>query len=112
MWITKSYINSTINTNEPKKAIEEFKETLRINPDYADTYCVLGKIYSLQGLYDKAIKEYKKAISINPDFVEAHSDIEAAYAVSGKQKEALDEYNILKNLDKEKANKLFNLIYK
>ena len=34
------------------------------------------------------------------------------YVSSGDKGSALEEYKILKNLDQEKANQLFNLIYK
>ena len=59
-----------------------------------------------------AIKVYKQTIRIKPDDAEAHNNLGVAYFVTGDKGSALEEYKILKTLDAELANKLFNLIYK
>ncbi|MCK4533639.1 tetratricopeptide repeat protein [bacterium] len=94
------------------KAMEEFKEAIKINPDFAEAHYNLGVVYGKKDLYNEAIEEFKEVIKINPDYAEAHYMLGIAYCVLGRKSEALDEYRILKELDKEKANELFNLIYK
>ncbi len=94
------------------QAIEEYKEAIRIQPDFVHAHFDLGVIYVDKGLYDEAIEEFKKTIRIKPDYADAHLNLGLVYFGLGRRGEALDEYKILKELDKELANKLFNLIYK
>ncbi|MCD6405293.1 MAG: tetratricopeptide repeat protein [Planctomycetes bacterium] len=63
------------------------------------------------GNYEDAIAEFKEAIRINPDDAEAHYGLGVAYFKQGNRSAALDEYKILKDLDKDRANRLFGIIY-
>ncbi|MBU0701915.1 tetratricopeptide repeat protein [bacterium] len=60
----------------------------------------------------EAIEAYKQAIRIKPDFALAHCNLGLTYLHLGDSGSALDEYKILKNIDTDLANKLFNLIHK
>ena len=55
---------------------------------------------------------FKQAIKINPDFADAHYNLGLAYLLLNDRGSALEQYKILKSLDSELANELFNLIYK
>ncbi len=100
------------NLGRYQEAIESFKQAIRINPDYANAYYFLGLAYGKLGRYQDAIESYKQAIRINPDDAEAHNTLGLVYLEVGDKGSALEEYKILKTLDTEKANKLFDLIYK
>ena len=93
------------------KAIDTYKQAIRINPDYVNAHCNLGFCYGALGNYIEAIGAYKQAIRIKPDFAFAHYNLGLCYVVERQKGDALDEYSILKDLDKELANKLFNRIY-
>lgn len=54
----------------------------------------------------------KQAIRIKPDYAEAHLGLGAIYLLLNDSGSALEEYKILKNLDPQSADKLFNSIYK
>ena len=92
-------------------AIKAHKEVLRINPGFAPAHHSLGVLYSKLGKSNSAINEYKQAIRIDPDFTSAHFDLGSAFLQKGDKAAALDEYKILKGLDSEAADKLFELIY-
>jgi len=102
-----------------KNAIDAFKQAIRINPDLADAHLHLGTSYGQLGkekegneLLKQAARLYKQAIRINPDNADAHFSLGILHLFLHKDKgSALEEYKILKNLDTEKANKLFNEIY-
>ena len=49
---------------------------------------------------------------VRPDYGEAHYNLGIAYMGVGKKQAALEQFKILKNLDRDFADKLFNLIYK
>jgi len=117
-----------------KEAMGAFTEAIRINPDDAEAHYNLGAAYQDLGLHQEAIASYKEAIRINPDYgeaylglavaayklairinpddAEAHYNLGLVYLITGDRDSALDEYKILRELDRDMANKLFNLIYK
>ncbi len=53
-----------------------------------------------------------QAIRIDPDYALAHYNLGLAYHYSNDRDSAIDQYKILKKLDTELANELFNFIYK
>jgi tetratricopeptide (TPR) repeat protein len=93
-------------------AVDAYKQAIRIKPDYAKAHYNLGVAYVNLGRHQEAIDAYKQAIRIKPDYAEAHSLLGVAYVTIGDKGSALEEYKILKTLDVDKANELFNLIYK
>jgi tetratricopeptide (TPR) repeat protein len=94
------------------EAIETFKQAIRVNPDYAEAYYNLGVVYGKLGLYAEEIESYKQAIRIKPDYAKAHYNLGIAYLILGNKSSALEQYKILKNLDVDLANRLFDLIFK
>ena len=94
-----------------QEAIEAYKQVIRINPDDADAHNNLGIAYGKLGRYREAIDACKQAIRIKPDYAEAHYNLGTTYLKIGDKGSALEEYKILKTLDAELANKLFNFIY-
>jgi len=99
------------NLGRHSEAIESLKQAIRIKPDLAEAHCNLGVAYWSLGRYSEAIESYKQAIRIKPDYAEAHYFLGLAYIITRDKGSALDEYKILKEINKELANKLFNLIY-
>ena len=92
--------------------IEDAKEKVRKNPDDAYAHTSLGYTYAQSGKRQEAIESFKKAIRIDPRLPEAHYALGGGYLAEGDRSSALGEYEILKELDTEWANKLFNLIYR
>ena len=92
-------------------AIEANEQVIRINPEFAPAHFNLGVLYGKLNKPDDEIGAYKQAIRFDPDFAPAHFKIGGAYLQMGDKAAALEEYKILKNLDKEMANELFNAIY-
>jgi tetratricopeptide (TPR) repeat protein len=92
-------------------AIESYKQTIRIKFDYAEGHLNLGAAYNQMGRYEEAIESYKQAVLVKPGFPEAHLNLGMTYLRVGDRGSALEEYKILKDQNKEFANRLFNLIY-
>jgi len=93
------------------KAIEAYKQAIRIDPDDASTYVNLGVASGQLGLYKDAIEAIKQAIRIEPDDAETLYNLGVTYILIGDRNLALNEYEILKELDINLANELFDLIY-
>jgi len=73
-------------------AIREYREALRIKPDYAGAYNNLGAALHDKGLLNKAIREYKEALRIEPDFAGAHYNLGLVLAEKGLFDDAIKEY--------------------
>ncbi len=48
------------------KAIEKYKEVLKLDPNNAEAHKNLGVIYKQQNDLDKAVEHYRLAVSLNP----------------------------------------------
>jgi len=94
------------------EAIEAYKQAIRIKPDFAEAHDGLGLVYSQMKRFTEAMEAFKQAIRIKPNYAEAHYSLGITYLLLGNKGSALDQYKILKNLDSDLANELFNLIYK
>jgi len=92
----------------------DFSRNVQANRNYllGIAYHALGLSYSRNSRYQEAIEAFKECIRINPDNVEAHLNLGIAFITMEDKKAALQQYTILKTLDTEQANKLFDRIYK
>ncbi len=92
--------------------IETYKQEVEKNPDDAKARYNLGVAYYDSGKYKEVIESFKQAIKIDPDDAKVHISLGLAYFGLNDRGSAMEQYKILKNLDTELANKLFNKIYK
>jgi tetratricopeptide (TPR) repeat protein len=95
-----------------REAEVAIKQAIRLAPDNPKAHLNLGVVYARQGLHQESIREYQQAIKLKPDYVLAHYNLGGAYLSMGNTGAALEQYKILKNLDPDRANGLFNRIYK
>ena len=52
------------------EAIEEYKQAIRIDPDYADAYLALGFAYLFTGNRGAALEEYKILKGLNREYAD------------------------------------------
>ena len=74
------------NKKQHEEALTCFQQIIELDPGHAEAYFQIGRIFRNTRQLEKAITYYKNA--------------------------ALDEYKILKDLDQDTAEKLFDMIYK
>jgi S1-C subfamily serine protease len=91
-------------------AIDAYKRAVQIKPS-SSVYNKLGAIYIIKGKYSIARDTFKKATDIDPNDAVAHYNLGVAYFLNGETNAAFREYIILKDLDKERAESLVDLIY-
>ena len=91
-------------------AIDAYKRAIQIKPS-SSVYNKLGAIYIIKGKYSIARDTFKKATDIDPNDAVAHYNLGVAYFLNGETNAAFREYIILKDLDKERAKSLVDLIY-
>lgn len=112
-----------LSSGRLSEALEACKQAIRLDPYNARSYMTLGMTYWSLLMHEKAIGAFKEAIKlfeINPaeykykrqERAFAHWALGRLYLFTGKRGLALEQYRILKELDPEQAEMLFNLIYK
>jgi tetratricopeptide (TPR) repeat protein len=95
-----------------QEAIIHFAEAVRIRPDHAIAHNNLGVALVVQGKVQDAIAHFSKAVQAKPDYAEAHINLGFGYLTIGDKVSALEEYKILKKLNPNLADQLYQKISK
>lgn len=104
--------DSYYNLRRYTEAIDAYRQAIRIKPDIGEAHYNLGNSCYKLGRYTEAIDAYKQTIRTMPDFAEAHLFLGLSYIRTRDKDLAFEEYRILKDLNKDLANKLLNVISK
>ena len=94
--------------DQADKAIEAYREALRINPEYADAWYNLGGAYSRLNQIDKAITAYREALRINPEYANAWFNLGVTYYIQGNHDKVREIYQTLRQLNPEFADEYSN----
>jgi tetratricopeptide (TPR) repeat protein len=85
------------------EAVTQYREAIRIQPDYPEAHFNLGSALAHSGLEEQrpeALAEYQAALRLKPDYVEAHYNLaNLLSSMPGRLQEAIAEYR--KSLDLE-----------
>ena len=100
---------SAAQLNKFEKAIEAFKKSISIKPNYAEAYNNLGNVLKDQGKLDEAINAYKKYISIVPNNAFAYYNLGNVLQKQDKFNYALNAYNEAIKINPKYAEAHFNL---
>ena len=92
-------------------AVSYLERAVSLEPENAGIHFNLGVTYGRMERTDDAMRAYTRSIQIDPVLVPAHYNLGVAFLEMGKRKAALDQYRILKELDAETAERLFQVIY-
>jgi len=68
-------------------------------------------VYFKLGRHQEAVKAFKQTIFLKPDFADAHYNLGIIFLFLHNKGSALEEYKILKDLNQDKGDELFNAIY-
>jgi tetratricopeptide (TPR) repeat protein len=74
------------------RAIADFTQAIRLDPDNAIAYEERGNAYASKGDYDRAIADFNQAIRINPDYVAAYNNRGNVYNDKGEYDRAIADY--------------------
>lgn len=83
-------------TEEEKKKlyqeIEYFQKALRINPNKAEGWLVLGILFYLLERHNDSIEPYRQALRINPELAEAWYYLGLAYGHLDRHYDAIEAF--------------------
>ncbi len=71
------------------EAIRHYRESIEINPRFAEAYNNLGVVLEGQGKLNEAVGCYEKALGINPDYADAHGNLGSVFAKQGQIEKAV-----------------------
>lgn len=83
---------------EYELAIQEFKKSLDVNPDYAEAHRNLARVYYVQKKYLKAAEHYKKLTYLDRYDIDAYILTALSYAEAKKYSEAKKELENASNM--------------
>ena len=81
-----------IEKKENKKALDHFKESLKINPKFGPSYKAIGHILSGAGNVSNAIRYYQKGLELDPSDYEGKVGYANCLFMDGSIDEAINIY--------------------
>lgn len=83
------FASSLARARRLDEAETQYRESLRLRPDFAGAYQGLGVIQKWRGDLAAAIPFFRKAAALDPKYSEAHCDLAGALATLGQTDDAL-----------------------
>jgi len=93
-----------------KDAIKNLKEAIKLSPDDANAYYALGYVYYQKKKNKQAVEAFENAARLKPKNPFTHSKLGYAYLAWGKEERAREQYQVLKSLNSELADELYDAI--
>lgn len=90
---------SLAQKGQVEEAISQFREAIRVKPEYASAHNNLGNALGAQGHIDEAIEQFREAIRSDKDNVEAHFNLGVALASKEQFDEAASQVLAASRLD-------------
>jgi tetratricopeptide (TPR) repeat protein len=83
VWAVFVRANAHVDQGDLARAITDYDEAIRLNPQYANALYYRGHVHFIQGDFARAIADYDEAIRLNPQYSEAYNGRCWTRAVSG-----------------------------
>lgn len=91
------------------EAVREYREAIRLQPDYAHAHWYLGTAYREQGNKAGAIAEFERAIALRIDHDRALNDLAVLRFEQGRMAESVELLNRVLDLDPGNRQAMANL---
>ncbi|MBD3184237.1 tetratricopeptide repeat protein [Candidatus Poribacteria bacterium] len=84
--------HTAMENMEYTKAIDLFKEVIRLKPDMMEAHFNIGVSYRMKDDIDNQIYHFQEAIKLEPDMPEIHYNLGLAYSDAQRYYEAVEEF--------------------
>ncbi len=96
---------------EYRRAIEDYDQTLRLDPNFAVAYNNRGNAYVDLGEYRRAIEDYDQTLRLDPNFAVAYSNRGNAYVYLGDPARGIEDLDQALRLNPELSGAYNNRAY-
>lgn len=95
-------------------SIEAYENSIKIDPEYVDSYYYLAVLLDDNGHRNRAIENYEKCIELNPEYYRAYNDLGAVYEDEKEYNKALNYFQEALRINPEYDLSHFNMgvVYK
>jgi len=90
--------------------IELWADCVKKSPNKQRPHYNLGNEFSRQGKYQEAVFHLSEALRIKPNLAATHYNLGNVYLIIGNRELAIEEYKILKAMNSDLANTLYQKI--
>jgi len=94
---------------ESGKAVEHYRKSLQIRPNYLDARIGLAQALVRRGEWVEAIEHYGRALEIKPGDANLHVGLANVKALNGRSNEAITHYREALRIDPANSDAYFNL---
>jgi tetratricopeptide (TPR) repeat protein len=91
------------NNRQYDRAIQDYDQALRLDPNSAAAFNNRGNAYDDKGQHDRAIQDYDQALRLDPNRVFAFNNRGLAYKEKGQYDRAIQDFNQALRLDPSSA---------
>ncbi len=95
---------------DPQETETLLRRSIQLNPDFAASHALLGKLLTQENRLEEAIQQLEHAVQLRPDYPPGRLYLGNAYRKSGREVEASREFQIVRELN-EKQNSRPSLLY-
>ena len=81
------------------------RKAIGLNPDFAASFALLGKLLLQDGSAEEAARELEHAIRLRPDYTPAHLYLGNAYKKLGREADAAREFQLVRELNEKQSIK-------
>jgi len=111
-WIAHYQLGQTfIQKKELGKAIEQFKESVRLNPDFYNAQLCLAVYLCDVGRISEGANAFAEAVRLNPNASIVHLNLAHALLQTGRISEAIDQFNVVLRLQPDSIDARYALSY-
>ena len=85
--------NHYTRNGEYDRAIQDYDQSIKINPNYPKAFNNRGVAYQKKGEYERATKDFDEAIKLKPDYSIAFVNRAETYQKKGDYDRAAEDYD-------------------
>jgi tetratricopeptide (TPR) repeat protein len=87
--------NALYGAARHEAACERFRQTVELEPDFAEAWNNLGNVLGQLGRFTEAVEAYRRAVSLDPDWADARYGLADLLDESGQATEAAEHWHQL-----------------